>query len=188
MYAAAGAKIVYGDVVDGPGADLIQDLGSERLRFVHCDTSSYTDQLALFATAAEAFGGRIDVVVANAGIAIHKDPFAVGEDISVAPSMAEIDVNLKGPLYTTRIGLHHLRQNPDGGGDIVLVSSIAGFKESGGLVAYTASKHGVIGIMRGLHITAIKENVRVNVICPWMTSMFICFFYLLFVCLARRRC
>jgi len=79
------------------------------------------------------------------------------------------DVNLRGPLITTRIALHFLRKNPSGG-DIVLVSSIAGWKECTGLVAYTASKHGVIGILRGLHLSAVKENIRINVICPWMTS------------------
>ena len=50
------------------------------------------------------------------------------------------------------------------------MSSIAGWKECTGLVAYTASKHGVIGIMRGLHLSAVKEGVRINVVCPWMTS------------------
>jgi NAD(P)-dependent dehydrogenase (short-subunit alcohol dehydrogenase family) len=78
------------------------------------------------------------------------------------------DVNLKGALITARIGLAFLRRN--GGGDLILVSSIAGWKECTGLVAYTASKHGVIGIMRGLHLSAVKEGVRINVICPWMTS------------------
>jgi NAD(P)-dependent dehydrogenase (short-subunit alcohol dehydrogenase family) len=82
--------------------------------------------------------------------------------------MLEIDVNLKGHLYTARIGLHYLRKN--GGGDFVLVSSIAGFKECTGLAIYTASKHGVIGILRGLHLSAIKDNIRMNVVCPWMTS------------------
>ena len=80
------------------------------------------------------------------------------------------DVNLKGALITSRIGQHYLRKY--GGGDLILVSSIAGWKECTGLVAYTASKHGVVGIMRGLHLSAIREGVRINVICPWMTSLF----------------
>ncbi|KAL5356640.1 hypothetical protein BJX96DRAFT_143137 [Aspergillus floccosus] len=82
--------------------------------------------------------------------------------------MKEIDVNLKGALYSTRIGLHYLRQR--GGGDVVLVSSISGFKECVGLATYTASKHGVVGVVRGLHLQSIPENIRINVICPWMTS------------------
>lgn len=88
--------------------------------------------------------------------------------------MKEVDVNLSGAIFTARIGMHYLRKNKShngkGGGDLVLVSSIAGFKECGGLAPYTASKHGVIGLMRGLHTTAIVEDIRINVICPWMTS------------------
>jgi NAD(P)-dependent dehydrogenase (short-subunit alcohol dehydrogenase family) len=114
-------------------------------------------------------------VIANAAIAIHKDPFIPAhesdEAILSAPNLAEIDVNLKGPLYTARLGLHYLRKNNSGHkGDIVLVSSIAGFKECEGLTTYTASKHGVIGLMRGLALQGEKEGIRINTVCPWMTS------------------
>lgn len=143
---------------------------------MHCDTSSYSDQLSLFQTAYRLYR-RIDVVIANAGISIPRDPFSpvnlTDEAILTAPTMAEVDVNLKGVLYTSRIGYHYLRKNnanSEHRGDLVLVSSIAGFKECGGLVAYTASKHGVIGVMRGLALQAAKEGVKINTICPWMTS------------------
>lgn len=122
---------------------------------------------------------HIDIVIANAAIAIHKDPFLPQHEsddaILSAPNLAEIDVNLKGPLYTARLGLHYLRKNTNKSahkGDIVLVSSIAGFKECEGLTTYTASKHGVIGLMRGLALQAAKEGIRINTVCPWMTSMF----------------
>jgi NAD(P)-dependent dehydrogenase (short-subunit alcohol dehydrogenase family) len=109
---AAGAKVVFGDVVDSLGESLVQDLGgSDRIRFVHCDTSSYAEQLSL--------------------VAIHKDPFAVGEDITVEPSMREVDINLKGALFAARIGLHYLRPNPVGG-DLVLVSILPGSRREGG--------------------------------------------------------
>lgn len=148
------------------GRELATRLGPG-VRFLPCDSSSYTDQLALFREAEQAFGG-VDIVVANSGIANHKDIFDPSCDINVEPSMKEIDVNLKGALYSTRIGLHYLRQR--NGGDVVLVSSISGFKECVGLGTYTASKHGVVGIVRGLHLQSIPENIRINVICPWMTS------------------
>jgi NAD(P)-dependent dehydrogenase (short-subunit alcohol dehydrogenase family) len=148
---------------------LEKELGSERAVFIHCDTTSYASQLTLFKTAIQKWG-RIDIAVANAGISLPADPFSADADIEKEFSTAEIDVNLKGPLITSRIGLHFLRKNGREGGDLILVSSIAGWKECTGLVAYTASKHGVLGIMRGLHLSAVKEGVRINVICPWMTS------------------
>jgi NAD(P)-dependent dehydrogenase (short-subunit alcohol dehydrogenase family) len=73
-----------------------------------------------------------------------------------------------------------LRKNGREGGDLILVSSIAGWKECTGLVGYTASKHGVVGIMRGLHLSAVKEGVRINVICPWMTSVYSLFYFSIF--------
>ncbi|KAJ4296318.1 hypothetical protein N0V90_006363 [Kalmusia sp. IMI 367209] len=168
----AGSKVVFGDVNEAPARELEAGLGPA-VRFQYCDTSSYTSQLDLFALAEQIYG-RVDVVVANAGVAIHKDIFEAGSDISVEPSMREVDINLKGPIFTARIGMHHLRKNGSrngkGGGDLVLVSSIAGFKESGGLATYTASKHGVLGLMRGLHTTVVLEGIRINVICPWMTK------------------
>lgn len=163
-----GARIVFGDVADQHGLSLQTELGNDRVVFQHCDTTKYSEQLQLFKEAEKRWG-RVDIVVANAGISLTKDPFLPGEDVEREFSTAEIDVNLKGPLITARIGLAFLRKN--GGGDLILVSSIAGWKECTGLVAYTASKHGVIGIMRGLHLSAVKENIRINVICPWMTSM-----------------
>lgn len=100
-----------------------------------------------------------------------------------------MDVNLKGVIYTARIGAHYLRKNGKHtscalesykanffaggngkGGDLVLVSSIAGFKESTGLGIYTASKHGVLGILRGTRVQLERDGVRCNAVCPWMTS------------------
>lgn len=147
------------------------------MHFVHCDTSNYSNQLELFQTAYKLYN-RIDIVIANAAIAIHRDPFLPEHEsddtILSPPNLAEIDVNLKGLLYTARLGLHYLRKNTTSPlgykGDIVLVSSIAGFKECEGMTTYTASKHGVIGVMRGLALRSEKEGIRINTVCPWMTS------------------
>lgn len=130
-------------------------------RFAKCDASNYTDQLHLFDSAYQ-LHGRVDIVVANAGISIPKDPFDPNVDIN-EPSTKEIAVNTIGSLFSARIGMYYLRKNRGrhgDGGDLVLVSSIAEFKECGGLVGYTASKHGVVGIMRGLHLTATQRLFR----------------------------
>ncbi|KAF2662796.1 NAD(P)-binding protein [Lophiostoma macrostomum CBS 122681] len=171
QFAEAGCKVVFGDISEEPARELESQLGPN-VRFLFCDTASYSDQLQLFA-AADSIFGSIDVVVANAGMAIHKDIFEASSDITIEPSMKEVAVNLTGAIFTARIGMHYLRKNKSksgGKGDLVLVSSIAGFKESGGLATYTASKHGVLGLMRGLHTTAFPEGIRINVICPWMTK------------------
>ncbi|CRG89989.1 3-hydroxyacyl-CoA dehydrogenase, putative [Talaromyces islandicus] len=174
----AGAKVIFGDVDDNLAQQVISSLTTTnttgKVHFVHCDISSYPDQLSLFQTAYNYYQ-RIDIVIANAAVSLSRDPFApaslTDEAILTAPTMAEVDINLKGVLYTARLGYHYLRKNSESEhrGDLVLVSSIAGFKECEGLVSYTASKHGVIGVMRGLALQAAKEGVKVNTVCPWMT-------------------
>ncbi|KAL2862400.1 uncharacterized protein BJX67DRAFT_366397 [Aspergillus lucknowensis] len=162
-----GAKIVFGDVAEQPAHDLVSHLGAD-VHFVRCDTTSYQDQLALFRSAHEKYG-RVDVVVAVAGVANPKSIFDPSSDINEEPSMLEIQVNTIGSLFTARIGMHYIRQAGNGG-DIILMSSIIGFKETQDLVPYTTSKHGVVGIMRGLHLQGTREDIRVNVICPWVTK------------------
>ena len=165
-----GAKVIFGDINTTAGSTLASQLdpSSTAVHYQHTDTSSYASLIALFALADKLYS-RIDIVIANAGVAVHKDIFAPDSDWTVEPSMIELDVNAKGVLFTSRIALGWFRKYANGG-DLVLTSSIAGFKECKGLVAYTASKHYVIGIGRGLYLQARDEGVRVNVICPWMTS------------------
>ncbi|KAL4871445.1 hypothetical protein BDV12DRAFT_28736 [Aspergillus spectabilis] len=163
-----GAKIVFGDIAPEPAQELVSALKTN-IHFVPCDTASYPSQLTLFRTA-HSLHGRIDIVVAVAGVANPKSIFAADADINEEPSMLEIEVNTIGSIYTARIGMHYLRQNGKEGGDIVLMSSIIGFKETEDLVPYTTSKHGVVGIMRGLHLQAEREGISVNVVCPWVTK------------------
>lgn len=166
MLAEYGAKVVFGDVNDEVAEAVVRELGGS-VQYKHCDASKYADQLSLFEHAEKTFG-RVDVVCANAGVGVHKDIFAPDADWMTEPTMIEVDVNLKGCLFAARIGMGYMRKH--GGGDLILTSSIAGWKECSHLVTYTASKHGVIGLLRGLYQQAWKENISVNVICPWMTS------------------
>lgn len=69
----------------------------------------------------------------------------------------------------------YLRQSRPANTDrsITLFSSLAGFKESPGLFIYQTSKHGILGLMRALRLylsNSPVHNIRVNVVCPWMTA------------------
>ncbi|KAK0124482.1 hypothetical protein ONS95_009434 [Cadophora gregata] len=160
-----GAKVVVGDLRSEKVLEQSSKFG-DRLRFVRCNVASYQDQLNLFKIAQETFGS-VDVAIANAGTGNFPDPISSIENILEEPSLPEVDVNLRGALFTARIAVYYMRQN--GSGDLILTSSIGGFKETIGLTPYVASKHGVIGIMRGLRLTSMRDNIRVNVVCPWMT-------------------
>ncbi len=105
--------------------------------------------------------GRLDIVVANAGIA----PMQSGDD----GWRDVIDVNLTGVYNTIKAAIPALIKQ-GAGGSIVLISSAAGLAGVGspdaGSVGYAAAKHGVVGLMRVYANLLAKQNIRVNSIHP----------------------
>ena len=105
--------------------------------------------------------GRLDIVVANAGIA----PMQSGDD----GWRDVIDVNLTGVYNTIKAAIPTLIKQ-GAGGSIVLISSAAGLAGVGspdaGSVGYAAAKHGVVGLMRVYANLLAKQNIRVNSIHP----------------------
>lgn len=105
--------------------------------------------------------GRLDIVVANAGIA---GSYAVA-DLTDEIWRDMIDINLTGVWNTVKAALPHVRAGGRGG-SIVLISSIAGLKGLPNNAHYAAAKHGVLGIMRSLANELGPEGIRVNAILP----------------------
>jgi SDR family mycofactocin-dependent oxidoreductase len=105
--------------------------------------------------------GRLDMVVANAGIA---DWFELhtAEGISEESWQTMLDVNLTGVWHTCKATIPHLGS----GASIVMTSSATGLKGVGNISHYAASKHGVIGLMRSLSQELGPRMIRVNAICP----------------------
>jgi len=111
--------------------------------------------------------GRLDIVVANAGIAPMSFDDEEGEGDAAFRDV--IDVNLVGVWNTCRVSIPHLIAGGQGGA-MVLTSSTAGIKgytgSSSGAVGYTAAKHGVVGIMRTLANDLAPHSIRVNSVHP----------------------
>jgi 3-oxoacyl-[acyl-carrier protein] reductase len=103
--------------------------------------------------------GRLDVVVANAGVG------AYGPFLEMKPDDVEamIDVNLKGTLYTARCTLPHLIESK---GDFVSLASVAGLRAFPGEAVYNASKFGMLGFTRALDHELREVGVRVTNIAP----------------------
>lgn len=106
--------------------------------------------------------GRLDVIVANAGIGttagkLHKADEVLWQEM--------IDVNLSGVWKTVKAGVPHILQG-DRGGSIVLTSSVAGFKAYPHVGHYVAAKHGVIGLMRSFAVELGQRMIRVNAVLP----------------------
>jgi 3alpha(or 20beta)-hydroxysteroid dehydrogenase len=165
-FAAEGAQVVIGDVLDDRGRAVADGLGPDRCRYVHHDVTSEDDWAAAVAATVAAFG-KLDVLVNNAGILKH-GPIA---EMDPAEFRRVVDVNLVGCW----LGVHTVvpPMTAAGGGSIVNVSSIEGIAGAAGLSAYSASKFGIRGITRSAAQELGPLGIRVNSVHPGgvMTSM-----------------
>ncbi|MEI4271818.1 mycofactocin-coupled SDR family oxidoreductase [Klenkia sp. LSe6-5] len=105
--------------------------------------------------------GRLDVVVANAGIL----SFSLAADMTDQQWDDMVDTNLTGQFKAIRPTIPHLQANEDGGA-IVVTSSTAGLKAVPNLAHYTAAKHGLVGLVKVLALELAPDRIRVNSVHP----------------------
>jgi NAD(P)-dependent dehydrogenase (short-subunit alcohol dehydrogenase family) len=175
--AAEGCRVVLSDLGQAKGEafgaehiglsdemngilDEIQNAGSEAIA-VPCDVRSEADAANLVAKAVEAFG-RVDVLVNNAGVGYLMEPFTEFKESSWD---AVLDVNLKGAFLCSKHAAIQMIQQESGGSIINIASQAAksGFPFA---AAYTASKHGLVGLTRSNAVELGKFGIRVNAVCP----------------------
>ena len=135
------------------------DLGLERGLGVVCDVRDRGAVMEATKAVVESFG-RLDIVIANAGVG------AYGPFLELGPDQIEemIDVNLKGTLYTAAATLPHLIES--GEGDFISLASVAGLRAFPGETVYNASKFGQLGFTRSLDHELRERGVRATCICP----------------------
>ena len=106
--------------------------------------------------------GRLDVVVANAGIS------AWGRVWEISPEQwrTVLDVNLTGVWNTLRATIPPMI-DAGHGGSIITISSVAGLKALPGQAHYSAAKHGVVGLTRTAALELAPHRIRVNSVHPW---------------------
>lgn len=172
--AAAGADVAICDVcapISGVPYDLASEddltatrglVESEGRRCVSA-VADVRDAVALerFSREAVARLGRIDVLVANAGVAGVGAPL----DIAAEEWNAMLDVNLTGVWNSVRAVVPHMIRGGEGG-SIIITSSIAALQAMGGTAHYAASKAGVIGLTRALAKDLGQYSIRVNTVAP----------------------
>lgn len=106
--------------------------------------------------------GRLDIVSATAGILVWDQP---AHELTEEQWDRVMDINAKGEWHTAKSAIPHLLRQKSGG-SIILMSSTAGHKGVAGAVAYVASKHAVVGIMRTLALELAPHFIRVNTVHP----------------------
>ena len=106
--------------------------------------------------------GRLDIIVANAGIG---NGGVTLDKTSEADWTDMIDVNLSGVWKTVKAGVPHILAGGRGG-SIILISSVGGLKAFPQAGHYVAAKHGVVGLMRAFAVELGQHNIRVNSVHP----------------------
>jgi meso-butanediol dehydrogenase/(S,S)-butanediol dehydrogenase/diacetyl reductase len=164
-FAARGARVIAADVQaravsQNPG--LPGEAGAGEIVAMQCDVASAA-MCQEFANAALARWGRIDVLVANAGL--QTSSRLVDADESEWERL--VAVNLRGVVNSCRAVLPAMIAQRDG--RIVLVSSINAVRSPPGMGLYDMTKTGVLGLTRSLAVDHGRDGIRVNAVCPGAT-------------------
>lgn len=159
-FARSGASVMVSDVNEAGCAEtvaLIEAMGG-KAAFVRCDVSKAEEVKAMVAATVEKFGG-LDCAFNNAGINRITD-----DQYDDAIWERDIAINLSGVMRCMREEAAVMLER--GGGAIVNTASINGLVGNGGQPAYTAAKHGVVGLARHGALRWAKAGIRVNAVCP----------------------
>ena len=127
---------------------------------VVCDVSNVSSVEQMFSRATEFFGRGPDILVNNAGIA-ESAPITKTDD---ELWQKHLDINLTGSFYCTRAALPAMMAR--GWGRIINVASIAGKTGAPYIAAYSASKHGLVGLTRSTALEVAAKGITANAICP----------------------
>jgi NAD(P)-dependent dehydrogenase (short-subunit alcohol dehydrogenase family) len=149
----AGLKAAL-DAIGGPanGATYLMDVR---------DRSAWDDALAVFVQAA---GGRLDVLLNNAGIAVA----GVLEEQTEDEIARQLDINLKGVIAGARAAIPYLKKTP--GSQLVNTASCAGLFGAPGMSVYCATKFAVRGLSQALEAELAPAGVAVKCIMPWFVD------------------
>ena len=162
-FAERGAHVVVSDIATDAGqetAELIAD-GGGSARFIPADVADASSVEALVDGAVETFGG-LHCAVNGAAIELEREPLA---DVEEATFDRIIAVNLKSIFLCLKYEIRQMLAQGTGGA-IVNIASTNSFRPQPNQSAYTASKHGVIGMTRNAAIDYAGQGIRINAICP----------------------
>ncbi|KAI5921979.1 15-hydroxyprostaglandin dehydrogenase [Camillea tinctor] len=175
-FASQGHIVTILDMNAESGLAVVRDLSSKHpqatVTFKKADVSSWQDLADVFKEI-HRDAGRVDIVMANAGISEQgvSSLAPVDETEPSQPRLKTLDVNLTGVIYTIKLATHYLRKNgPDTStglrGSIICTSSNAGLYPFPAAPLYAASKSGVIGLVRSLGPVFERVNIQINALAP----------------------
>ncbi len=158
LFLEHGAKVFITDINKDGIEKAIKDVGSPNLSGMAADVSKEADNEASVKACVDKFGG-LDIFFANAGVEGKVQPLDQLEEKDFDFLMS---VNAKGVW----LGIKYAFSAMKSGGSIVINSSVAGLRGTANMMAYTASKHAVIGVMKVAALEGAPKGIRVNTLNP----------------------
>jgi 5'-hydroxyaverantin dehydrogenase len=181
--AEAGALVTITDIHQTAGQAAAHELSSlgHSVQFVQCDVTSYAAQVDMYQKAIAFGGGKIDIVIPNAGVVAEKNLFDMVPESAPSldtppppePGYTGCDINLQGVYNTCYLAMHYFRLPRDPADtykpSILLIASLAGYVGFPYSCTYSMSKFGVRGLFYGMRDRALQEtpSVRINLVAPW---------------------
>jgi NAD(P)-dependent dehydrogenase (short-subunit alcohol dehydrogenase family) len=158
VLAREGAKLVLTDIDDTGGAAMAEELGAT---YLHHDVSEEDGWPAVIAAAERL--GRLDIMVANAGIGIMGSVI----DMSLKDWRRQMAINVDGVFLSVKYSVPAMRRAGNGG-SIIILSSVAGLRGSAGLAGYSATKGAVRLFAKSVALECAQagDGIRVNSVHP----------------------
>lgn len=156
----AGAKVVLGGRREERLAEAVARFGSDSALGVTMDVRSPEDNRRLVDAAVSTFG-RLDSIVPNAGIGLYGSIL----DHSDAEVERMMHTNYDGTVWAVRAAVPAMLETT-GGGDIVIVSSVAGLRGGGDEAVYAGTKFAQVGLAGALDRELREKGIRVTAVCP----------------------
>lgn len=162
LYAKEGAKVIVSDIDENNGLETVENItrnGGEA-KFLKADASTAEDNKLLVEKAIEWYG-KLDVACNNAGIGGAAN---FTGDYTLEDWKKVIDINFNGVFYGCKYQLEAMEKN--GSGSIINMASIHGTVAAPMSSAYTASKHGIVGLTKNIGAEYGPKNIRCNAVGP----------------------
>jgi NAD(P)-dependent dehydrogenase (short-subunit alcohol dehydrogenase family) len=166
---AGGDVVIWGrrGAKNAAAATALAEFGG-RVLTQEVDVSDEARVVEAMAEAVEELG-RVDGVIANAGLMTHEGSFTA---MSSDAWHALLAVNQHGAFYTIREGARHMKRRydeGDPGGSLLFCASLSALTGSPGMQHYNASKGAMVAMSRGIAVEAGRYGIRCNVVCPGYT-------------------